>query len=134
MGTGKFELSFGIGIIIYVEVALKWNHISGVHSLSAPGQFMPFFIALAQLITTFYRLGKYTLIKSVEEDVGGQEGKCSLICNFVPLLELLTELWCLQETKMSACTKTNMWRVVLLLRLAMFNPRAAMERLLQTYE
>jgi hypothetical protein len=35
---------------------------------------MPFFIALAQLITTCYRLGKYTLIRSVEEDHGGLEG------------------------------------------------------------
>jgi hypothetical protein len=79
MGTGKFEISFGIGIIVFVEVALKWNHISGVHSLSAPGQFMPFFIALAQLITTFYRLGKYAVIRAVQEDHGEQEGKILLM-------------------------------------------------------
>jgi hypothetical protein len=70
MGTGKFEIALELGIVVYVEMALKWNHISGVHTLSAPGQFMPFFIALAHFITTFYRLGKYALIKSVEDDYG----------------------------------------------------------------
>jgi len=35
---------------------------------------MPFFIALAQLFTTFYRLGKYALIQSAEDDFG-REGK-----------------------------------------------------------
>jgi hypothetical protein len=74
MGTGKFEIALGLGIVVYVEMALKWNHISGVHSLSTPGQFIPFFIALAQLFTTLYRLGKYVLIKSAEDDYG-REGK-----------------------------------------------------------
>ena len=35
---------------------------------------MPFFIALAHLFTTLYRLGKYVLIKSAEDDYG-REGK-----------------------------------------------------------
>jgi hypothetical protein len=55
MPRGKFEFAFDIGIIVYVEMALKWNRITGVHSLSSPGQFMPLFIALAQLIATAYR-------------------------------------------------------------------------------
>ena len=45
MPTGKFEIAFNIGIVVYVEMAIKWNNISGVNSLSSPGQFMPFFIA-----------------------------------------------------------------------------------------
>jgi len=74
MGTGKFEIALELGIVVYVEMALKWSDTSGVHSLSTTGQFMPFFIALAQLFTTLYRLGKYVLIKSAEEDYG-REGK-----------------------------------------------------------
>lgn len=74
MGTGNFELAFELGIVVYVELALKWNHITDVHSLRTPGQFMPFFIALAQLVTTLYRLGKYALIASLEADHGGPEG------------------------------------------------------------
>lgn len=61
--------------MVYVEMALKWNGISGVHTLKSPGQFMPFFIALAQFVTTIYRIGKYALIQSIEEDNGGPEGK-----------------------------------------------------------
>ena len=74
MGTGKFEIALELGIVVYVEMALKWNHISGVHSLSTPGQFMPFFVALAQLFSTLYQLGKYVLIKLAEDDYG-REGK-----------------------------------------------------------
>jgi len=75
MGTGSFEIAFELGIVVYVEMALKWNNISGVHTLKTPGQFMPFFIALAQFITTFYRIGKYALIQSMEDDNGGPEGE-----------------------------------------------------------
>ncbi|KPM38818.1 hypothetical protein AK830_g7750 [Neonectria ditissima] len=53
--TGKVEMTVNIGIIVFVEVSLRWNHITDVHSLSSPGQFMPFFIALAQLVSTLYR-------------------------------------------------------------------------------
>ncbi len=74
MGTGKFEIAFELGIVVYVEMSLKWNNITGVHSLSQPGQFMPFFIALAELVTTLYRVGKYALIHAIEEDHGGPEG------------------------------------------------------------
>jgi hypothetical protein len=34
---------------------------------------MPFFIALAQLLTTLYRLGKYWAIMTVDYDNGGEE-------------------------------------------------------------
>ncbi|KAN0089946.1 hypothetical protein V8E51_018525 [Hyaloscypha variabilis] len=74
MGTGKFEIAFELGIVVYVEMSLKWNNIIGVHSLSQPGQFMPFFIALAELVTTLYRVGKYAVIHAIEEDHGGPEG------------------------------------------------------------
>ncbi len=78
MGTGKFEIAFELGIVVYVEMALKWNNITGVHTLNAPGQFMPFFIALAQLVTTLYRVAKYAIIQSIEDDSGGQDGKFPL--------------------------------------------------------
>ncbi|KAM0255009.1 hypothetical protein ACHAQJ_006237 [Trichoderma viride] len=54
MNYGPLDFLVNIGAIVYVEMALKWNSISGVHSLAAPGQFMPFFIALAQLLSVFY--------------------------------------------------------------------------------
>ena len=79
MGTGKFEIAFELGIVVYVEMALRWNHITGVHTLSAPGQFMPLFIALAQLVTTVYRVGKYAVIQSIVDDNGGPEGTFLII-------------------------------------------------------
>jgi hypothetical protein len=78
MGTGLFEIAFELGIIVYVEMALKWNNILGVHTLRTPGQFMPFFIALAQFITTSYQVGKYALIQSIETDEGAPEGEFAL--------------------------------------------------------
>jgi hypothetical protein len=75
MPTGKLEFTFNVGIIVYVEMAIKWNHISGVNSLSTPGQFMPFLIALAQLFTTLYRLVKHGAIKVTTEDDGNGDGK-----------------------------------------------------------
>ncbi|KAK7432350.1 hypothetical protein QQZ08_000912 [Neonectria magnoliae] len=64
--TGKIEMTVNIGIIVFVEVSLKWNKITDVHSLSSPGQFMPFFIALAQLVSTVYRF--FGLVNELEED------------------------------------------------------------------
>ncbi|KAK7408597.1 hypothetical protein QQX98_009245 [Neonectria punicea] len=66
--TGKIEMTVNIGIIVFVEVSLKWNKITDVHSLSSPGQFMPFFIALAQLVSTVYRF--FGLVDELEEDDG----------------------------------------------------------------
>jgi hypothetical protein len=67
------EIPIIVCFAVFVELCLKGNHISGVHSLSSPGQFMPFFIALAQLLTTLYRLGKYWAIMTVDYDNGGEE-------------------------------------------------------------
>jgi hypothetical protein len=78
MDTGSFEIAFELGIIVYVEMALKWNNISGVYTLSTPGQFIPFFIALTQFITTSYQVVKYALIQSIEEDEGAPEGEFAL--------------------------------------------------------
>ena len=75
MPTGRLDLFVSAGIIVYVEMAIKWNHISGVNSLSTPGQFMPFFIALAQLFATLYRLEKQAAIKETTEDDGNEDGK-----------------------------------------------------------
>lgn len=57
---GSFESSLKIGVIVFAELTVKWNHISGVNSLNSPGQYMPFFIALAQVLTTIYQLLKET--------------------------------------------------------------------------
>ncbi|KAH7145961.1 hypothetical protein B0J13DRAFT_332467 [Dactylonectria estremocensis] len=54
--THPIEITVNIGIIVFVEVSLRWNGITGVHSLRDPGQFMPLFIALAQLVYTIYQL------------------------------------------------------------------------------
>jgi hypothetical protein len=75
MPTGEFEIFFNVGIVVYVEMAIKWNNISGVNSLSSPGQFMPFFIALAQLFATLYRLAKYAAIRASTDDNGEEDGK-----------------------------------------------------------
>ncbi|KAI9925571.1 hypothetical protein MW887_005952 [Aspergillus wentii] len=71
MATGSLEFVINTGVIAYVELAIKWNHISGVYDLSSPGQYMPFFIALAQLFTTLYQLGKHGLIQEYAGDGGG---------------------------------------------------------------
>lgn len=55
---GPLDFLLNVGAIVYVEMALKWNNISGVHSLVTPGQFMPFFISLAQLLSVFYGVAK----------------------------------------------------------------------------
>jgi hypothetical protein len=94
LGTGKFEIAFEFLIVVYVEMALKWNHISGVHTLSVPGQFMPLFIALAQLVTTFYRVGKYALIQSIE----GPEGIFKF-CRYEIVYLILT--FDFQDTRMN---------------------------------
>jgi hypothetical protein len=68
LGTGWLEIAVELAVIVYVEMSLKLNRISDVHSLTAPGQFIPFFLALAQLLGAFYRVGKYALIQSIEDD------------------------------------------------------------------
>ncbi|KAH6607687.1 hypothetical protein Trco_004000 [Trichoderma cornu-damae] len=67
MGYGPFDFLVNVGAIVYVELALKWNNISGVHSLVAPGQFMPFFIALAQLLSVFYGVAKAALSLAADD-------------------------------------------------------------------
>ena len=76
----SLDLAVDIGMIVYVEMALKWNKISGVHSVTSPSQFMALFIALAQLIYTIYRLVKFGLKVSAadhhDEDLDwGFDGK-----------------------------------------------------------
>ena len=68
MPRGNFEFALDIGIIVYVEMALRWNRITGVHSLDSPGQFMTLFIALAQLIGTAYRALRIAFELTVESD------------------------------------------------------------------
>ncbi|PHH68607.1 hypothetical protein CDD82_413 [Ophiocordyceps australis] len=57
----SIDLIVNIGAIVYVEMALRWNQISGVYSLDSPGQFMPFVIALGQLLSVFFSAAKYLL-------------------------------------------------------------------------
>jgi hypothetical protein len=68
MGLGSLDFLVNVGAIVYVEMALKWNDISDVHSLAAPGQFMPFFISIAQLLSVFYGIGKGVLEMAEAED------------------------------------------------------------------
>lgn len=62
------EFLVNIGVIVFVEMTLKWNHISGVHSLDSPGQFMPFFIGLAQLLAVVYKGISNGLKRMANED------------------------------------------------------------------
>ncbi|EHK21326.1 uncharacterized protein TRIVIDRAFT_152715 [Trichoderma virens Gv29-8] len=74
MGFGPVDFLVNIGAIVYVEMALKWNNISGVHSLATPGQFMPFFISIAQLLSVFYGVGKGLLSMAADEDDDSDSG------------------------------------------------------------
>ncbi|RFU76000.1 hypothetical protein TARUN_6244 [Trichoderma arundinaceum] len=67
MGVGPLDFLVNVGAIVYVEMALKWNSISDVHSLVAPGQFMPFFIAIAQLLSVFYGIAKAGLSLAADD-------------------------------------------------------------------
>ncbi|KAH7008607.1 hypothetical protein EDB80DRAFT_440419 [Ilyonectria destructans] len=73
--TGPIEITVNIGIIVFVEVSLKWNNITDVHSLRDPGQFMPFFISLAQLISTIYQLLISGKAIDDDSDVWEDDGK-----------------------------------------------------------
>ncbi|UKZ74939.1 hypothetical protein TrVFT333_002609 [Trichoderma virens FT-333] len=68
LGFGPVDLLLEIGVIVYVEMALKWNNISGVHSLATPGQFTPFIVAIAQFLGLFCEVGKGLLSLSADED------------------------------------------------------------------
>lgn len=70
------EFIANVGVIVFVEMTLKWNNIPDVHSLRSPGQFMPFFIALAQFIAVFYQAISRGLRLIAAED-GYLEGKCA---------------------------------------------------------
>lgn len=72
-----FEISVNIGVIAFVEMTLKWNNITGVHSLRDPGQFMPFLIALAQLLAIIYQGVSKVLHLTMAEDGAGFDGEHS---------------------------------------------------------
>ncbi|KYK54772.1 hypothetical protein DCS_06732 [Drechmeria coniospora] len=75
--VGAFDLVANVGAIVFVEMSLKWNNISGVHSLNSPGQFMPFFVALGQLLTVFYSAIKHGLRAYAEERIVVEHGEKS---------------------------------------------------------
>lgn len=75
-GVGAFDFLANVGAIVYVEMSLKWNNITGVHSLNSPGQFMPFFIALGQFFSVFYSAAKYGLRAHADDGVlEGDDGE-----------------------------------------------------------
>lgn len=82
MGFGPLDFLVNIGAIVYVEMALKWNNISDVHSLTTPGQFMPFFISIAQLLSVFYGIGKAAMAMAEDEDgeSDAESGEFLLFC------------------------------------------------------
>ncbi|PTB70848.1 hypothetical protein BBK36DRAFT_1108685 [Trichoderma citrinoviride] len=94
MGYGPLDFLVNVGAIVYVEMALKWNDISGVHSLAAPGQFMPFFISIAQLLSVFYGIGKAAMAMAGEEE-SLSDAEFGELCPFVSTwwrITVLTEL------------------------------------------
>ncbi|PHH88817.1 hypothetical protein CDD83_6998 [Cordyceps sp. RAO-2017] len=78
---GSVDLLANVGAIVYVELALKWNGITGVHTLDSPGQFMPFFIALAQFLSVFYSALKYVLLQYADEHALDDEDDSTLECH-----------------------------------------------------
>ncbi|UNI17412.1 hypothetical protein JDV02_003754 [Purpureocillium takamizusanense] len=66
--TASLDVFVNVSAIVYVEVSLRWNDIQGVHSLNSPGQFMPFVIALGQLLSVFFTASKAVMQKAADED------------------------------------------------------------------
>lgn len=90
MGFGALDFLVNVGAIVYVEMALKWNNISQVHSLVAPGQFMPFFIALAQLLSVFYGFAKAGLSLAADDvSLSSYGGKVLMLLPFFLQLFIL---------------------------------------------
>lgn len=71
----SLDLALNIGVILFVELTLRWNEIQGVHKLADPGQFMPFFIGLAQFLAVLYRYVSRATRESERADRGGIDGQ-----------------------------------------------------------
>lgn len=71
------DLALNIGVILFVELTIRWNDISGVHSLDSPGQYIPFFIGLAQLMSVGYKAIKNYLKNEAEEEDPGRRNPYS---------------------------------------------------------
>ncbi|ORY02293.1 hypothetical protein BCR34DRAFT_84708 [Clohesyomyces aquaticus] len=54
------------------EMTLKWKNISGVYSLRSPGQLVPFFLGVGQLLDTIYR----AVLKEGEDEDEDDSGRC----------------------------------------------------------
>ncbi|KAF4589307.1 hypothetical protein GQ602_003196 [Ophiocordyceps camponoti-floridani] len=80
---GSIDLLANVGAIVYVEVSLRWNNITGVHSIDSPGQFMPLVIALGQFLSVFYSAAKQLLVMNANEDFVGEEEDNAAECNHV---------------------------------------------------
>lgn len=71
------DLALNIGVILFVELTIRWNQISDVHSLNSPGQFIPFFIGLAQLMSVGYKAIKNYLKNEADEEDPGRRNPYS---------------------------------------------------------
>ncbi|KAJ6779851.1 hypothetical protein PWT90_00847 [Aphanocladium album] len=75
-----FEITLNIGVIVFVEMTLKWNNIKNIHSIREPGQFMPLMIALAQLFAVIYQgVSRFAHLAAVEDEPsveGAHETEC----------------------------------------------------------
>jgi hypothetical protein len=96
MGTGWLEFFFEWGIVVYVEMALKWNGISDVSFGDpwTPGQFMPFLLGLAYLLQACHQVGFYALVQSLgleDEFRYTEQGNCCLALLVNWLTSLLVE-------------------------------------------
>ncbi|PFH62988.1 hypothetical protein XA68_10400 [Ophiocordyceps unilateralis] len=78
---GSVDLLANVGAIVYVEVSLRWNSITGVHSLDSPGQFMPLVIALGQFLSVFYSAAKEMLRRRANDDFSGDEDEAAAECH-----------------------------------------------------
>lgn len=69
----EIDIALNVGIIVFMELAIRWNSISGVNSLNSAGQFMPFFIALAQFLSVGYKALSNYMRKFATEEFDGQQ-------------------------------------------------------------
>ncbi|GJN72470.1 hypothetical protein PLICBS_006543 [Purpureocillium lilacinum] len=78
--SAGFKVAVNWFAIVYVEVSLKWNNIQDVHSLDSPGQFMPFVIALGQLVTVLFLAYKARRYPAADQHAIDLEGESEWQC------------------------------------------------------
>lgn len=72
-GSAEVDIAVNVGVVVFVELAIRWNSIQGVNSLDSAGQFIPFFIALAQFLSVGYKAVANYMRKFADEEFDGRQ-------------------------------------------------------------